>query len=59
MQTSNSNRSRTKRMEITQLDTWEIQVIHFQRKKKEGLHASVSAAEEVKTPKISHVSPIC
>lgn len=47
-------------MEITQRGTWEIQVIHFQRKKKEeGLHASVSAAEEVKTPKISHVSPIC
>lgn len=33
--------------------------IKFWREKKEELHASVSAAEEVKTPKISHVSPIC
>lgn len=32
--------------------------IHFQREKKE-FHASASTAEEVKTPKISHVSAIC
>lgn len=33
--------------------------ICFRDEKKEDLHAFVSAAEEVKTPKISHVSPIC